>query len=86
MWLARMQVLSHLAKRPRTFLRAMHFWYSVLFDSVRSQAPVLAQLKCSCGCQPHRLGKIWPFPATPFALAPATTKSQRRSRQGGSQC
>jgi hypothetical protein len=26
------EVLSHLAQKPRAFLRAMHFWYSVLFD------------------------------------------------------
>jgi len=28
-------VLSHLAKKPRSFLRAMHFWYSVLFDGAQ---------------------------------------------------
>lgn len=26
------EVLQHLGGRPRPFLRALHFWYSVLFD------------------------------------------------------
>jgi len=30
------EVLLHLAKRPRSFLRAMHFWYSVLFDGAQA--------------------------------------------------
>jgi len=64
------EVLTHLGQKPRVFLRAMHFWYSVLFDNALDHFDAGKDLHCvsSKSSAMRDTFSLFPFSGNSMAL------------------